>query len=124
MKQVPADGGSPTTLTSVDVAQGEFGHYLGSYAPEAGAVVFTTAFSQLRSSRLEAVILQSGERRVITENARGGGIFRQGTSRSRAATRCSSRRSTMKRLALVGPAAALSDDVRRDGATRKGPSCS
>ena len=72
LKQVPADGGSPTTLTSVDVAQGELGHYPASYAPEAGAVVFTTAFSQLRSSRLEAVILQSGERRVITENARGG----------------------------------------------------
>ena len=35
-------------------------------------MVFTTAFSQLRSSRLEAVILQSGERRVITDNARGG----------------------------------------------------
>ena len=69
LKQVPADGGSPTTLTSVDVAQGEIAHLPTSYAPEAGAVVFTTAFSQLRSARLEAVILQSGERRVITENA-------------------------------------------------------
>ena len=29
LKQVPADGGSPTTLTSVDVAQGELAHYPG-----------------------------------------------------------------------------------------------
>ena len=69
LKQVPADGGSPTTVTSVNVAQGEFAHLPTSYAPDAGAVVFTTAFSQLPSRRLEAVILQSGERRVITENA-------------------------------------------------------
>jgi hypothetical protein len=94
LKQVPADGGSPTTLASVDVAHGESGHYPVSYAPEAGAVFFTTAYSQLRDSRIEAVILQSGERRVITENAVGAGTFPQGTSCSCAATRCSSRRST------------------------------
>ena len=116
---VPA-GGSPTTLTSIDVAQGEIGHYPSSYAPEAGALVFASSFSQLRSPRLEAVILQSGERRVITENASKRKYLSTGTSRSGAATRCSSRGSTMKRLALVGPAAVLSDDVRRDGANSEG----
>ena len=53
LKQVPADGGSPTTLTSIDVAQGEIGHYPSSYAPEAGALVFASSFSQLRSPRLK-----------------------------------------------------------------------
>jgi serine/threonine protein kinase len=120
LKQVPADGGSPTTLTSVDVAQGEIAHFPGAYAPEAGAVVFTTAFSQLRDSRLEAVILQSGERRVITENARaprylstGHLMFRRGDAMLVAPI-------DVKRLVLAGPAAALSDDVRRDGANSEG----
>ena len=120
LKQVPADGGSPTTLTSVDVAQGEVSHYPSSYAPEAGAVFFSTAFSQLRSSRLEAVILQSGERRVITENARTGRYLSTGHlvfSRGDAVLIAPF---DVKRLVLAGPAAALSDDIRRDGAKSEG----
>jgi serine/threonine-protein kinase len=120
LKQVPADGGSPTTLTSVDIAQGELGHYPASYAPEAGAVVFTTAFSQLRSSRLEAVILQSGERRVITENARSGRYLSTGHLAFTRGDAVLVAPIDVKRLTLVGPAAALSDDVRRDGASSEG----
>jgi eukaryotic-like serine/threonine-protein kinase len=120
LKRVPADGGSPTTLTSLDVAQGESGHYPGSYAPEAGAVVFTTAFSQLRDTRLEAVILQSGERRVITENAGSGRYLSTGHLAFRRGDAVLVAQFDVKRLALAGPAAALSDDVRRDGANSEG----
>jgi len=120
LKQVPADGGSPTTLTSVDVAQGETGHYPGSYVPEAGAVVFGTAFSQLRNRRLEAVILQSGERRVITENASGGWYLSTGHLVFRRGDAVLVAPIDVKRLVLAGPAAALSDDVRRDGANSEG----
>ena len=120
LKQVPADGGSPTTLTSVDVTQGEFAHLPASHAPEVGAVFFTTTFSQLRETRLEAVILQSGERRVITENARGGRYLSTGHlvfSRGDAVLVAPM---DVKRLVLAGPAAALSDDIRRDGANSEG----
>ena len=121
LKQVPADGGSPTTVTSVDVAQGEFAHLPTSYAPDAGAVVFTTAFSQLTSRRLEAVILQSGERRVITENARGGRYLSTGHLAFTRGDAVLVAPIDVKRLVLTGPAAALSDDVRRDGANSEGP---
>ena len=121
LKQVPADGGSPTTLTSVDVAQGEFAHIPSSYVPEAGAVVFTTGFSQLRNARLEAVILQSGERRVITEDARGGRYLSTGHLAFRRGDAVLVAPIDVKRLVLTGPAAALSDDVRRDGANSEGP---
>ena len=121
LKQVPADGGSPTTLTSVDVAQGEIAHIPSSYVPEAGAVVFTTGFSQLRSPRLEAVILQSGERRVITENARGGRYLSTGHVAFTRGDAVLVAPIDVKRLVLAGPAAALSDDVRRDGANSEGP---
>ena len=120
LKQVPADGGSPTALTSVDVAQGEIAHYPGAYAPEAGAVVFTTAFSQLRDTRLEAVILQSGERRVITENARAPRYLSTGHLMFRRGDAVLVAPIDVKRLVLAGPAAALSDDVRRDGANSEG----
>lgn len=120
LKQLPADGGSPTTLTSVDVAQGEIVHYPGTYAPEAGAVVFTTAFSQLRDTQLEALIVESRERRVITENARapkylstGHLMFTRGDAMLVAPI-------DVKRLVLAGPAVALADDVRRDGANSEG----
>ncbi len=120
LKQVPADGGSPTTLTSVDVAQGETGHYPGAYAPEAGAVVFTTSFRQLRSARLEAVILQSGARRVITEDASQGRYLSTGHLMFRRGDAVLVAPIDVKRLVLAGPAAALSDDIRRDGANSEG----
>ena len=91
-----------------------------SYAPEAGAVVFSTAFSQLRSSRLEAVILQSGERRVITENASGGRYLSTGHVVFSRADAVLIAPIDVKRLVLAGPAAALSDDVRRNGANSEG----
>ena len=83
-------------------------------------MVFTTAFSQLRSSRLEAVILQSGERRVITENARGGRYLSTGHLAFTRGDAVLVAPIDVKRLVLAGPAAALSDDVRRDGANSEG----
>ena len=121
LKQVPADGGSPTTLTSIDVAQGELAHYPGnSYAPEAGALIFTTAYGQLRETRMEAVILQSGERRVITENARGGRYLSTGHLMFTRGDAVLIAPIDVKRLVLTGPAAALSDEIRRDGANSEG----
>ena len=83
-------------------------------------MVFTTAFSQLRSPRLEAVILQSGERRVITENARGGRYLSTGHLVFTRGDAVLVAPIDVKRLVLAGPAAALSDDVRRDGANSEG----
>ena len=83
-------------------------------------MVFTTAFSQLRSARMEAVILQSGERRVITENARGGRYLSTGHLVFTRGDAVLVAPIDVKRLVLAGPAAALSDDVRRDGANSEG----
>src|SRR6185295_9071536 len=101
-------------------AQGEIAHGPSSYVPEAGAVVFTTAFTPLRSARLEAVILQSGERRVITENARAGKYLSTGHLVFTRGDAVLVAPIDVKRLVLAGPAAALSDEVRRDGANSEG----
>jgi hypothetical protein len=120
LKQVPADGGSPTTLTSIDVAQGETAHFANSYAPEADALIFTTAYGQLRDTRLEAVMLRSGERRVITESARGGRYLSTGHLSFTRGDAALVAPIDVKRLVLTGPAAALSDEIRRDGANSEG----
>jgi WD40-like Beta Propeller Repeat len=116
LQQVRADGGAPKALTSLDSARGEVGHYPGGFVPEAGAVVFTTTLSQLRNLRVEAVILQSGERRVITENAGGSRYLSTGHLLFRRGGALLVAPFDVKRLALSGQAVALSDDVRRDGA--------
>ena len=121
LKQVPADGGSPTTLTSIDVAQGEFAHYPGRPMRPRRALWSSprrSVSSAVRGS--EAVILQSGERRVITENARGGRYLSTGHLVFTRGDAVLVAPIDVKRLVLTGPAAALSDDVRRDGANSEG----
>ena len=75
-----------------------------AFVPEAGALVFTTSFSQLRGTQLETVILGSGERRVIIDNAGSGRylstghlLFRRGDANLVAPF-------DVERLALAGPA--------------------
>ena len=120
LRQVPADGGPLKEITSLDAAQGEVAHMPTAFVPEAGALVFTTSFSQLRGTQIETVILGSGERRVIIDNAGSGRylstghlLFRRGDANLVAPF-------DVERLALAGPAVALSEDVRRDGANSEG----
>ena len=101
LKQVPADGGSPTTLTSVDVAQGEW-TLPGVLCARGGRGGLHHGVQSARSPRLEAVILQSGERRVITENASGGRYLSTGHLAFTRGDAVLVAPMTMKRLALVG----------------------
>ena len=66
------------------------------------------------------MILQSGERRVITENASGGRYLSTGHLAFTRGDAVLVAPIDVKRLVLAGPAAALSDDVRRDGANSEG----
>ena len=83
-------------------------------------MVFTTGFSQLRSPRLEAVILQSGERRVITEDARSGRYLSTGHLAFARGDAVLVAPIDVKRLVLTGPAAALSTTSVGTVRTRKG----
>ena len=67
------------------------------------------------------MILQSGERRVITENASVGQYLSTGHLAFTRGDAVLVAPIDVKRLVLAGPAAALSDDVRRDGANSEGP---
>jgi Tol biopolymer transport system component len=71
LQRVPADGGPSKHLTRVDAAQSERAHFPASFVADAGAVLFVTAFQNTPHPRIDAVILSSGDRRVVLDKAMG-----------------------------------------------------
>ena len=120
LMQVAADGGSAKEITSVNAGEGESLHIPTSVVPNAGIVIFTTAFSQLRETRIEAIVLGSGERRVITDNGGSGRYLSTGHLLFRRGDSVLVAPFDAKGLALAGPAVALSEDIRRDGQNSEG----
>jgi serine/threonine-protein kinase len=73
LSKVPAAGGKPTALTTLDSAKGEFSHRWPQILPGGKKVLFST-FTNSESSgggALELVDLQSGERKVVQQ----GGVY-------------------------------------------------
>jgi serine/threonine-protein kinase len=69
LKRVSAAGGSDEPVTTVNTAEGERGHFSPAAVEGTGSVLFTVGYLQRNDPRIEAVQLDSGERRVILENA-------------------------------------------------------
>jgi len=66
---VAATGGAPRRLTTLDVKRGEVGHRWPIVVP-GGSVLFTSFTARgLQDARIEAVSLDTGERRTIVEQA-------------------------------------------------------
>ena len=66
---VPAAGGAPRRLTTLDSQRGEVGHRWPIVVP-GGSVLFTSFTARgLQDARIEAVSLDTGERRTIVEQA-------------------------------------------------------
>ena len=66
--RVPAGGGTPQALTTVRPDKNEFSHRLPHFLPAANAVVYTVIDSYMPrwdGSRLEAVVLATGERKEL-----------------------------------------------------------
>lgn len=71
--RVSAAGGTPVQLTTLDESAAEFAHRLPHYVPSANAVLFTAVSGvAAASTRLVAVSLATGERRVVLEDAADG----------------------------------------------------
>jgi eukaryotic-like serine/threonine-protein kinase len=71
--RVPADGGTPVKLTTPDTATGEYSHRYPQVLPGGKAVLFT-AISGFGwdESRIEALVLATGERRVLVRGGHTG----------------------------------------------------
>ena len=69
---VPAGGGVPRPLTTLDPKAGEYSHRLPQFLPDGRAVVFTTVnntFPDWRDARLSVVSIATGERKDLGPGA-------------------------------------------------------
>ena len=66
--RVPASGGEPTVLTTVEPSSGEFAHRLPHMLPDGKTVVFTVAIGFGSQTRIEVLSLESGERRLLLDD--------------------------------------------------------
>ncbi len=78
LHQVPAGGGAPEQLTSLNEANEEQGHLFPSLVPGNRAVLFTVYSKPPINRRIEALLLDSGERRVVLDNASGAHVLASG----------------------------------------------
>ena len=108
LTEVAADGGTRKELVTLDAANGEDRHLPRSIIPGTRVLLFRTA------ARLEALDIDSGERRVIIDPGGFGDavgnhlLFRRDDALLVAPF-------DPARLALAGPAVPVADDVRYDG---------
>ncbi len=70
--RVSADGGEPEMLTAADQDLGELGHFWPQHLPDGEHVIFTSFSSPRERTRIEALSLRTGERKVLVERATFG----------------------------------------------------
>ncbi len=80
LMRVPEQGGTPRPLTTLDVARGEYSHRWPDALPGGRWVMFTASVEDATfdEATLEAVSLETGERRVILRNAGFGRFVPEG----------------------------------------------
>ena len=107
-----AEGGAVTDLTTADAARDEPFHISPGLTPSNRAVLFTATIRN--GGRIDAVILDSGERRVVLENARAPAVLGNGHLLFQRDEAILIAPFDPERLTVTGPAVPLIDDVRRD----------
>jgi hypothetical protein len=67
--RIPADGGAPRQLTTIDTARREFQHWYPHALPGGRTAIFNSFSTPISRSRIEAVDYESGKRTVLIEGA-------------------------------------------------------
>jgi eukaryotic-like serine/threonine-protein kinase len=117
LRRVSADGGKTEQLRAVKSADGEVFYNQPDFIHGIRAVLFSVFFSQQRDPRIDAIMLNTGERRIVVENADNPHYLRSGYLLFQRDKSLLIAPFDAKRLRLTGPAVPLIDQVRRDGST-------
>src|SRR5262245_3005074 len=117
LRRVPADGGAISDLTTSDADRDEISHRFPTLVPSRRAVLFDVRYNQTRPSRIEAVMLDSKERRVVVENGNVPLVLSSGHLLFQRNDTILIAPFDAERMVVTGPAVALVDDIRRDSAT-------
>jgi hypothetical protein len=116
LRRVSAEGGEETSLTTPDAAQAESYHLMPALGLKERAVLFEIRYNQLRNPRIDAVMLESGERRVVLENAGSPLVLGSGHLLFRRDDTILIAPFDEEKLKVTGPAVPLVDKVQRDAA--------
>ena len=112
LRQVSAEGGVAGDLTTLDTAKERF-HSFPALTPSSRAVLFTNRRSD-GTLRVDGVILDSGVRRVVVENAHAPQVLSSGHLLFQRAETILVAPFDEEQLTVTGPAVPLIDEVRRD----------
>jgi Tol biopolymer transport system component len=118
LQRIPADGGPPRKATSLDA--GEQSHRGAELVAGTRSVLFTVHFNEARSARIDAVMLDTGERRVIVDHGRGPHYLTSGHLLFQRGNEILIAPFDPKRLTITGPAVPFVEEVRLDGVASEG----
>ncbi len=116
LRRVSAEGGTVTDLTSLDVASRETSHNFPVLTPSGRAVLFVVRTGSL-GFRTEAVMLDTGARRQVVENARPLLVLSSGHLAFERDNTILVAPFDLDSLAVTGPAVPLVDAVQRSAGT-------
>jgi eukaryotic-like serine/threonine-protein kinase len=112
LRRVSAETGAVTDLTTIDAAHGEILHFVSLVTPSSRAVLFNRISNE--GVRIDAVTLDSLERRVVVENGRTALAIAKGHLFFERGNTIVAAPFDEERLTLTGPAVPLTEEVRRD----------
>ncbi|MDO9318299.1 MAG: hypothetical protein Q7V56_08875 [Gammaproteobacteria bacterium] len=76
--RLPAGGGTPEQLTTLNEGNKELNHWFPAMVPGKRAVLFTVNSEPPSERHIEVLLLDSGERRVVLNNASGAHVLSSG----------------------------------------------
>jgi Tol biopolymer transport system component len=119
LQRVSADGGAVSDLTTPDAGGNEF-HTAPTLVPGRRAVLFHVTHRG-GSQRIEALMLDTGERRVVVEDGRYPTVLNDGRLLFQRGESVLVAPFDTQRLALTGSAVSITDNVRADDPGRALP---
>jgi Tol biopolymer transport system component/predicted Ser/Thr protein kinase len=114
LRRVSSEGGEVTDLTRPEKAQDEIYHINPALVPSGLAVLFSIRYRDPTKNRIDAVMLDSGKRQVVLENARTPLVLSSGHLLFQRDEGVLIAPFDVDRLAVTGPAIPIRNDVRRD----------
>ncbi len=120
LRRVSADGGAVTDLTTLDSGGGERFHNAPTLVPGRRAVLFHVGLDG-GSQRIEALLLDTGERRVVVDDGRIPIVLNDGRLLFQRGDAVLVAPFDTQRLALTGSAVSITDNVRFDDPGRVSP---
>jgi hypothetical protein len=119
--RIPASGGTPEQLTTLNEDNKELNHAFPSLVPGKQAVLFTVSSEAPFKRRIEVLLPDSGERRVVLDNASSPHVLASGHVLFQRDTTVMLAPFNFDTLAVSGPAVPVPEAIGMDNASTTSP---